>query len=158
MNDDAATVATTGGGARALLGPHPAGDVPDDDEGECPASGDVVGRRGEVEHHARGEAEHGGELGAAGQRGADDDQQAEVGHDALPREVREERHLEDQRQRDGRDRGGDPEGSHRRLPSASITPRSLRVPEGTTTPTRSRLPKSTNGSITARWVDSRTLL
>ena len=38
-----------------------------------------------------------------------------------------------------------------------MTPRSLGVPDGTTTPTTSSALKSTNGSITARCVDSRRL-
>ena len=156
MNDEAATVATTA----VAVGRTPwwdSGDVPDDHEGQGPAAGDVVGGRGQVEDDTGGEAEDGRELGAAGQRGGDHDEQDEVGDDALPREVGEERHLQDQGDRDGEQRDQRADQAHRRLPSASMTERSLTVPEGTTTPTRSSEPKSTNGSITARCEVSRML-
>ena len=80
--------------------PHPPGEVPDHDEGERPAAGDVVGRRGEVEQQAGDEADDGGERRTADERGGDHDQQAEVGDDALPREVGEHRDLEHQRDQD----------------------------------------------------------
>ena len=157
-NDDAGDGRDHGHGRGLDVLAHPPGDVPDDDEGQRPAPGDVVGRRGEVERDAGDEAEHGRELRAAGERGADHDQQAEVGDDAVPGEVREQRHLEHQREADDERRDRQPQGAHRRLPSASITDRSLLEPDGTTTPTRSSDPKSTNGSITARCEVSRRLL
>ena len=122
---------------------HQPGDVPDDHQGQRPASGDVVGGRGEVEHQAGEEAQGGGERRPLHQGGRDHHQQAQVGDDPLPGEVGEDRDL--QHERDQHEAGGDgaPQRPHRRLPSARMTPRSLCVPDGTTTPTRSRAPKST---------------
>jgi len=135
------------------------GDVPDDEQRERPAAGDLVGRRGEVEEQAGGEAEDHPVLGAVRKTRGHDDEQHEVGDDAVPRPVREDRHLEHQGQRDGE--GGDqvttPGEPHFQLPSASMTLRSLSLPDGTTTPTTSSALKSTYGVITARWVVSRGL-
>ena len=123
----------------------------------------MVGRRGEVDDRAGDEAEHRGELRAADQGGADHDEQREVGHDAVPGEVREEGDLEDHGQ--GHHAEGDeraqqvhrvPPGAW--VPSALITPRPRVSPPGTTTPTRSREVKSTSGFTTARREVSRGLL
>ena len=159
-NDEAATVATTApADGRAVLA-DPAGDVADDDQREGPAAGDVVGRRGEVEGEPGDEAEHRRELRAAGQRGADDDEQAEVGHDAVPREVREDGDLEDQGDATtAAAAASSAQGGHPQAPvglddGAVAGGAGL----GTTTPTRSSAPKSTNGSMTARWAVSRRLL
>ena len=75
----------------AGVGTQPAGDVADHDQRQRPAAGDVVGRRGQVEQQAGDEAEHGGLLGSAHQRGRDHDEQAEVRHHALRDEVGDER-------------------------------------------------------------------
>ena len=92
----------------------------DDDQGQRPAAGDVVGRRGEVEQHAGDEAEDGGLLGPADQRGGDDDEQAEVGHDAVPGDVREERDLQDQGDDDQADRHQPAHGAHRASSQAPV--------------------------------------
>ena len=153
-NDAAATVPTTARAVGSVLA-HAGGEERRDRQGERPAAGDVVGRRREVEGEPGGEAQHERERRLDGQRGRDHDQQAEVGHDAVPGDVREERDLHDQRDDDGREGHQQPEPLHRRLPSASITARSLLEPLGTITPTTSRAEKSTKGLTTARWEASR---
>ena len=80
---------------------HAGGEERRDRQGERPAAGDVVGRRREVEGETGGEAQHERERRLDGQRGRDHDQQAEVGHDAVPGDVREERDLHDERDDDG---------------------------------------------------------
>ena len=118
----------------------------------------MVGRRGEVEHEAGGEAEDERERRLDGQRRRDDDQEAEVGHDPVPRQVREEGDLHDEREEHRAERDEPADLGHLRLPSASMTARSLSEPLGTITPTTSRAEKSTNGLTTARWEASRSEL
>ena len=118
----------------------------------------MVGRRREVEGQAGHEPEHQREGRLDGERGGHHDEQAEVGHDAVPGQVREQRDLHDEGDDDGGERGEPAEVRHRRVPSASIRARSLSEPLGTITPTTSREEKSTNGSTTARWEASRSEL
>ena len=153
-NEQAATVTTRGDRGGAGVVPDPAGEVADDDQRERPAAGDVVGRRGEVDGQPAEEAEHGGELGAAHERGGDHDEQREVGHDAVEARAREDRDLEHHGEQQD---GGEHERRGRRTsarppwsePSARITVRSLLAFRSTTTPTRSSEVKSTYGVMTA---------
>ncbi len=143
------------------LGAHPARDVPDDEQSERPPAGHVVGRRGEVEQDAAGEA--GDEPGprAVGESGGHHHEQHEVGHDAAPGQLGEHAHLkhdgDDERCGQQHAAHGAEAGVHRRLPSASMTARSLVAPDGTTTPTTSRALKSTKGAISTRCELSRRL-
>ena len=97
-NDDAATVATTtAAGARAHVLADPAGDVPDQQQRQRPAAGDVVGRRGEVEQDPGRRSR--GRLANCGPRvsaAPTTTSRHEVGDDAVPGDVREDADLEDQ--------------------------------------------------------------
>ena len=89
---------------------HAGGEERRDGQGQRPATGDVVGRRRQVEGEAGDEAEHQRERRLDGQRGCDHHEQAQVGHDAVPGDVREQRDLHDERDDDGGE--GDQQRGH----------------------------------------------
>ena len=141
-------MATTVVARRAGVLAHQPGDVPDDDEGERPATGDVVGRRGEVEQQAGEEAERWRRTaGPRTSAAATTTSRQKLG--TMPSHARwgNSATWSTSATTTSAARRRAPEGPHRRLPSASMTPRSLGVPTAPRCrPGRGRRSRRTAGS------------
>src|SRR5690606_32698720 len=87
----------------------------------------------------------------------DHDEEHEGGHDTVPGQVREAGGLQAKGHHDDDQTHECTQRSHPIFPSARTSARSEMVAAGTTTPTTSRAEKFTKGTITARWLCSRTL-